>query len=266
MALCTLLTDFGTRDSYVASVKGTILRLTPDVTLVDITHEVQPGDVATASRLLFECAATFPPRTVHLAVVDPEVGSARDILVAENAGQFFVAPDNGLLTPLFDSGRCHRVERADLYLEGAGVTFHGRDRFAPVAAAMLRGMALADLGPRADRPRRLPEVTPVSASTQEVRGHVRAIDRFGNVITDIPADLLAHGRRFEVLFGGLRIRRRATHYAELEPGEPALIPNSFGTLEISLRGDSMAAASSAESGQSVVIRFVGEQPDPDALS
>src|SRR5437588_11052452 len=146
--LLTLLTDFGSSDYYVAAVKGTVLRLAPGTQLVDISHQVEPGDVAGAAFLLAAAAPAFPTGTVHLAVVDPGVGSRRRILAAETAsGSSLVAPDNGLLTPLLGGARVRAVERGDLYLESPGATFDGRDRFAPVAAFLLRGGAPAELGP-----------------------------------------------------------------------------------------------------------------------
>ncbi|HEY4575340.1 MAG TPA: SAM-dependent chlorinase/fluorinase, partial [Thermoanaerobaculia bacterium] len=145
--LLTLLTDFGTADYYVAAVKGTVLRLAPRTTLVDVSHEVPPGDVETASFLLRAAAPSFPDRTVHLAVVDPGVGSGRRILAVRAGTGIFVAPDNGLLTPFLDGAEIRSVEREDLFLSGPGQTFHGRDRFAPVAAWLVRGEGLARLGP-----------------------------------------------------------------------------------------------------------------------
>src|SRR5689334_12631374 len=156
MPILTLLTDFGTADYYVAAVKGTVLRLAPGTTLVDVSHQVPPGDVETAAFLLAAAAPAFPQGTVHLAVVDPGVGSDRRILVVRTASAFFVAPDNGLLTPVLGGAVAVRaVERSDLFLPSPGQTFHGRDRFAPVAAWLLRGgddCDVAELGPETRDP------------------------------------------------------------------------------------------------------------------
>src|SRR5262245_63052220 len=127
LMLLTLLTDFGTEDYYVAAVKGTVLRLAPGATLVDVSHQVPPGDVETAAFLLAAAAPSFPAGTVHLAVVDPGVGSRRRILAARTAEAWFVAPDNGLLTPVLQEAIAIRsVENEDLFLAGLGQTFHGR--------------------------------------------------------------------------------------------------------------------------------------------
>ena len=175
MTTVTLLTDFGTDDYYVAAMKGVLLRLAPGSQLVDLTHGLPAGDVEGAGWLLAATARWHAAGTVHLAVVDPGVGSDRRILAVRAGGSLFVAPDNGLLTPIFDGAAAsweaaqesagdggaaqgssetgtavevHRVERSDVFLPGPGATFHGRDHFAPVAAWLARGGDLAALGPR----------------------------------------------------------------------------------------------------------------------
>lgn len=237
--ILTLLTDFGTTDYYVAAVKGTVLRLAPGTVLADVSHEVPPGDVETAAFLLAAAAPSFPEGTVHLAVVDPGVGSERRILAVRTATAWFVAPDNGLLTPVLDGAVSVRsVERRRLFLPSPGQTFHGRDRFAPVAAYLLRGEPGEALGPEITDPKRLPSPTP-QRSSRRLSGRVVHIDRYGNLITDIPTPWLPSGAcRVEV--GGRTVTRRASHYAEIPAGEPALIPGSLGTVELSLNGDDLA--------------------------
>ncbi len=238
MPLLTLLTDFGAADYYVAAVKGTVLRLAPGTVLVDVSHEVPPGDVEGAAFLLAAAAPAFPAGTVHLAVVDPGVGGGRAIVVLETAEARFVAPDNGLLTPFLERGRARRVERADLYQAGPSDTFHGRDRFAPVAAALLRGEAAAALGPPLEAPVRLARVDPHRVAGA-LTGRVVHVDRFGNLVTDVPSAWLEPGAVAAEL-GGHRVERRAGHYAELPPGEPGIVPGSLGTLELSLRDGNLA--------------------------
>ncbi|HTG35154.1 MAG TPA: SAM-dependent chlorinase/fluorinase [Thermoanaerobaculia bacterium] len=190
MPILALLTDFGTADYYVAAVKGTLLRLAPGTTLVDVSHEVLPGDVETAAFLLAAAASSFPDGTVHLAVVDPGVGSGRRMLAVRTAAAFFVAPDNGLLTPFFsDTAAVRAIERADLFLPSPGQTFHGRDRFAPAAAFLLRGERFEELGPEVGDPVRLPAPPPQRHAAQ-LTGRVIHVDRYGNLITDIPAGWL----------------------------------------------------------------------------
>jgi S-adenosylmethionine hydrolase len=239
MALLTLLTDFGLRDYYVAAVKGTVLRLARGTTveIVDLGHEVEPGDVAGAAFLLAAAAPTFPRGAVHLAVVDPGVGGERRILALAAAGALFVAPDNGLLTPFLDAGAAHAVERPDLYLPGPGETFHGRDRFAPVAAALLSGEPIGALGPPVADARRL-EVPRPRRSGQRLEGEVVHVDRFGNLVTNLPSAWLPP--RFRAAVEGRTVELLAGHYELLPPGVPGLVPGSLGTLEVSLRGASLA--------------------------
>jgi S-adenosylmethionine hydrolase len=237
--LLTLLTDFGLNDYYVAAVKGTVLRLAPGATLVDISHDVPPGDVETAAFLLAAASPAFPDGTVYLAVVDPGVGSARRMLAVRTARAWFVAPDNGLLTPVLGGAVTVRsIERNDLFLASPGATFHGRDRFAPVAAWLLRGGNGEELGPEVSDPVRLPG-SPSRPSPGFAEGRVVHVDRYGNLVTDIPADWLPQGAcRAEV--AGHATNRRATHYAEIPPGEAALLTGSLGTIELSLNGEDLA--------------------------
>src|SRR5262245_46794668 len=179
--LLTLLTDFGRDDWYVAAVKGVVLSGAPGTTIVDVAHDVPPGDVETAGFLLAAAAPAFPAGTLHLAVVDPGVGSARRMLAASNAEATFLAPDNGLLTPLLAGSRTVSFKRPDLYLPSPGATFHGRDRFAPVAAFLLRGGAVEDLGPEIDDPVRL-AVPPPRREPGLLVGRIVHVDRYGNLV------------------------------------------------------------------------------------
>jgi S-adenosylmethionine hydrolase len=253
MNLLTLLTDFGAADYYVAAVKGTVLRLAPGTVLVDVSHEVPAGDVETAAFLLAAAAPSFPDGTVHLAVVDPGVGSDRRILAVRTPRALFLAPDNGLLTPFLDGAAVRSVARGDLFLPGPGMTFHGRDRFAPVAAWLLRGGALEDAGPEVTDPVRLPS-SPPRRGAGEASGRVIHVDRYGNLITDIPAGWLPAGPcRAEV--GGHATSRRAGHYAEIPAGEAAMLAGSLGMIELSLNGDDLARAWGIARGAAVVIRW-----------
>ncbi|HKV09428.1 MAG TPA: SAM-dependent chlorinase/fluorinase [Thermoanaerobaculia bacterium] len=238
MGILTLLTDFGTEDYYVAAVKGTVLSRAPGTEIVDVSHQVPPGDIETAAFLLAAAAPSFPAGTVHLAVVDPGVGSGRRILLVQTDQALLLAPDNGLLTPFLDGARTFSVEREDLFLPGPGRTFHGRDRFAPVAAALLRGEAPETMGPEIADPRRLPGEPP-RREPGRLTGRVVHVDRYGNLVTDLPAGWLPEAPcRFSV--GSRSTSLFATHYAEIPPGEPAALPGSLGTIELSLNGDDLA--------------------------
>lgn len=252
MALLTLLTDFGLTDYYVGALKGTVLRLAPGATLVDLSHDVEPGAVDTAAFLLAATAPAFPPGTIHLAVVDPGVGSARRIVAARGPAGVFLAPDNGLLTPFFEGAEIWAVDRPDLYLNGPSATFHGRDRFAPVAAALLRGEQPDALGPAIAHPVRLECRLPRRLPSGGSEGTIVHIDRFGNLVTDIPSTWLPAGP-ITLQVGVHTGRHRAAHYAEMVAGEPTLVPGSLGTAEISLVGESLAAVWRVTRGATVRI-------------
>ncbi len=258
MGIATLLTDFGTTDYYVAAVKGTLLRLAPGHQLVDLSHEVPPGDVQAASWLLAGASPSFPESTLHMAVVDPGVGTNRRILAVESAGMTFLAPDNGLLTPILEGVapwtdfQAFAVDRPDLYLASPGSTFHGRDRFAPAAAFLLRGGKPAELGPVVEDPLRA-SVPPPNRGKEVLKGRVVHIDRFGNLITNVPTAWLGeHFQYAEV--ENQRATCRVGCYAQLPPDEAGVIPGSLGTLEISLDGASLARRWNISRG--IAVRFV----------
>lgn len=256
MTILTLTTDFGLEDYYVGAVKGTVLRLTADLPrfpeLVDLSHDVGPQDVEGALHLLAAAAPTFPAGTVHLAVVDPGVGTTRRILAVESGEYRFVAPDNGLLTPFLrrEDARAFAVDAHGLFLDAPGATFHGRDRFAPTAAALLRGAAPGELGSEVDDPvlLDLPEPRRVG---DRLEGRVIRIDRFGNLITNLPAEEIPQGAAVHV--AGRRVTRRVRFYAELPSGEPGWLIGSRGTLELSLAEDDLARHWKVGRGETVEV-------------
>jgi S-adenosyl-L-methionine hydrolase (adenosine-forming) len=267
MPLLTFLSDFGTSDYYVSAVKGTVLRLAPSPSLqiVDLSHEVAPGDIEGAADLLAATTPSFPSETLHLAVVDPGVGTRRRILIAEAGGHRFLAPDNGLLTWVLEGAGCAGwqawvVTREDLFLDAPGATFHGRDRFAPLAAALLRGETPGQLGERVADPVLLELPTPQRLRDDAgtvFRGRVRRVDRFGNLVTDLPVEWLRERespRPPVVEVAGRRIRSWVSCYAELSPREPGALVGSLGTIELFLRGESLAERWKV--GRGAVVRVV----------
>jgi len=233
MTIITLLTDFGTADSYVAEMKGVLLARAPSVALVDITHQVAPGDIRAAQYLLGRTWQHFPEGTVHLAIVDPGVGTARRALAAEHAGHRFVAPDNGLLSFLPQDG--HFVSLP--VPASAAATFHGRDVFAPAAARLATGTPLGELGESmAD-----PCYTPLPAPRHDhltVIGEVIYVDRFGTLVSNIPGDAVQEGARVRVEGSEAGSLRRT--FRDVARGALVAFVGSGGTVEIAVRDGSAA--------------------------
>lgn len=243
----TLLTDFGQQDSYVAEMKGVLLRRAPAATLVDVTHEVATGDVAAGRYLLARTWPQFPVGTIHLAVIDPGVGTARRALAVAHASHFFVGPDNGLLASVLgDAVAVQLTIPAD-----AAPTFHGRDVFAPAAAALAGGADITSLGPVVDDPVILPVSMPRADGTFTV-GSVVHVDRFGTLITDVPASALA-GVSVVVVGGEAPVPLGQT-FADVASGELVAFIGSGGTLEIAARDRSASRAIGVGVGAEVRFR------------
>jgi S-adenosyl-L-methionine hydrolase (adenosine-forming) len=258
--LVTLTTDFGHKGPYVACMKGVILSRDPALRIIDLSHETEVHWPAEAGFWLERSFRWFPIGTVHLAVVDPGVGTGRDIIVAQCQGHVFLAPDNGLLGSMLTRERDVSIVRLDFTKLGAlglsppSSTFHGRDIFAPLGADLASGKRRpASLGepivPSDLVPSWLddPEVT----STQ-IRGRVVTFDHFGNVITNVDGALLEQFDRPWVRIGGREIPVRRT-YGEAEPGEYLALINSFDVLEVARAEGSARAGLGAERGAPIVI-------------
>ena len=252
--IVTLTTDFGARDSYVAQLKGVLLACCEPVRVLDLTHEIAPHDIVEGALFLAGAVPAFPPRTVHLAVVDPGVGTARRAMAVEVAGQFVVCPDNGLLTLLARShpiAAAHELTNPDLRREPASATFQGRDVFAPAAGHLACGGALADLGPPATDLVRLAAPEPV-AGEGAVRGEVMHVDRFGNAITNIPASILTWLGDIRVYAAGHDLALLRT-YADTGVGEPLALVGSNGYVEVAVREGSAADALGLGRGDAVRV-------------
>src|SRR5579863_1945058 len=232
MRRIALITDFGTRDAYVAAVKGVIAART-DAPVVDCSHDIEPFDIWHAAFFLQAIEAYWPAGTIFMIVVDPGVGSERRILAVESAEKMYLAPDNGVLT--FVRGAARSVENESLFLPGGSTTFHGRDRFAPVAAALANGLPVDQLGPAVEE-RVLLDYRPPSYDRREIEGTIVNIDRFGNAVSDLERAKFPFAR-FALRSGGQRIDRLQTNYR----GEGIfLIIGSTGCIEISMSGASAA--------------------------
>ena len=232
MPIITLLTDFGLSDSYVAEVKGVLLSRAPGSTLVDITHQVAPGDLRGGQFLLARAWHRFPVGTVHLAVVDPGVGTARRALAGTAAGHSFVAPDNGLLSFLEQPRFVSLAIPAD-----AAPTFHGRDVFAPAAAALASGKRLENLGSPITDATHAPLPTSHHDGTA-VMGEVLYVDRFGTLISNIPGPEVEPGVRIRVAGTDVGALRRT--FGDVERGTLVAFVGSGGTVEVAVRDGSAA--------------------------
>lgn len=249
----TLLTDFGTSDVYAGVLRGVLLREAPGSVVVDLSHEVPPHAAAVAALMLGDAVPFFPDATVHLVVVDPGVGSLRRALAVRTARAFGVGPDNGVLTPLLEQAETVvAIDERAWMRPPASRTFHGRDLFAPAAAALARGAKLETLGSPAQDPVRLRAAGPVREGNA-LRGEVLHVDRFGNLITNVPGESLAAWERFEVEIAGRRVAGPAPNYQEGDEPLRALFGSS-GRLEISLREGDAARALGARAGESLRVR------------
>jgi hypothetical protein len=236
--IITLLTDFGLRDGYVAAMKGVMLAVYPAAQLVDLSHEVEPQNVQAGSFLLQTHFRYFPAGTVHLAVVDPGVGTERAALACYAGGHFFVAPDNGLLDFCLDFSdqQTVRLTRREFWRETISSTFHGRDIFAPVAAHLARGEPLLNLGGPFSLQRRLPPFA-CRIEGKVLHGRIAYVDRFGNLISNISQQRLqefSQNQPVTVSLAGHLIGGLSKTYGDVPPEAPIALIGSFGFLEIAV--------------------------------
>ena len=260
MNLITLTTDFGTQDWFAATMKGVILGLCPRAAIVDITHEIPAGDIRAGAFALMASHRFFPKGTVHVAVVDPGVGSARHAIAVQTASHFFVGPDNGVLSLALAKGKIktiRRLENAGSFLQPVSRTFHGRDIFAPVAARLCRGSPIHQLGPPQQGFVRLRWSEP-RMQRQGIEGEVVYIDRFGNLTTNIeekylPDVSLEHCR---LDIGRRRNIPLASHYQAVPTGREVALIGSGGLLEIAVNGGSASQRLGLKIGSTFRIRRV----------
>jgi S-adenosylmethionine hydrolase len=253
MRRITLLTDFGTADGYVAAMKGVIASIAPETIVDDAAHDIPPGDVDAAAFALARYWRLYPPGTVHVVVVDPGVGTGRRAIAARVDGRFCVAPDNGVLSRVLDEVPAEAIvsiENPALRRDVVSATFHGRDIFAPAAAHLARGTALDAFGPPVDDPVLLPIPRPERLG-RGIRGQVVAVDRFGNLITNVPGDWVAASAHVTVAGRDVGPLRRT--YADAPPGGVLALVGSTGFVEISVHGGNAAQELAAGRGTIVTI-------------
>lgn len=260
MPVISLLTDFGNKDGFVGTMKGVIWGICPGVQIADITHEIPPQNVRAGALALMRAAPYFPAGTVHIAVVDPGVGTSRRPMAAQLGSQFYVGPDNGLFTPLITGARaageeirCVALDNPAYWLQTISRTFHGRDVFAPAGAHLAAGVPLESLGTPFTDPVLLllsiPEKTAFGFTA-----HIAGIDTFGNCATDLPWTEVA-GRDLLIKVKDRVIRGLCPSYGHHSPGELIALIDSEDYLEVAVVNGSAAALLGAEVGDPVQVLF-----------
>ncbi|HEX8162114.1 MAG TPA: SAM-dependent chlorinase/fluorinase [Pyrinomonadaceae bacterium] len=267
--IITLLTDFGTADYFVGAMKGAILTINPRACIVDITHEIPAHDIGAGAFTLLTASETFPPGTIHVAVVDPGVGSARRAILAECGGQLFVAPDNGLVSYAREragAARVRHLTNRKFFRPEVSATFHGRDVFAPVAASLSAGAQPRELGEEIDDWVRLPPLAPRAREDGALEATIIHVDRFGNCVTsltrgELGEDASARGAALVVGDHAIRSFRRFYADADGDAREPFAIWGSAGFLEISALRASAAELLGARRGHTVIVTGDRENRD-----
>jgi S-adenosylmethionine hydrolase len=261
-----LTTDYGTSDHLIGVLKGVILGILPAATIVDINHHVLPFDVLDGALTIGAASRYFPARAVHLVIVDPGVGTERRPIVASAEGQYFVAPDNGVLSLIYDrepNVKVRHITAEHYFLTPVSKTFHGRDIFAPVAARLAKTLQLESFGEEITDYARfvLPKV---KQSGTALKGIVLRVDSFGNLMTnfraeDLPAHTLGNGR-VKLVVGGKQVERMAQTFAEGASDQPIALLGSSGFVEIAVSKGNASRMLGVNRGAEVTLEF----PKPDA--
>ena len=276
----TLTTDFGINDPFAGIMKGVLLNIVPDAQIVDITHNIEPQNIIQAALVLNAAYPWFPRKTIHVVIVDPGVGGSfikntervpstrtgearlglviRRAIVVQSKFQTFLGPDNGVLTPiLYPDSRTYEITNKKYFLNNISNTFHGRDVFAPCAGWLASGVEPSKVGPRVLKPARQEFPQPHLKDTT-LHGEIIHIDHFGNLTTNISAELIREhitsSDTIEVRIGKHRIDGLVTGYYQMKSGQPGAIINSWNHLEIFYREDNAKKKLKAKTGQSVTLR------------
>jgi S-adenosylmethionine hydrolase len=258
-AIITLTTDYGTDDHLVGTLKGVILKINPEVTIVDITHHVTPFDLLDGALAIGSAYAYFPPKTIHIVIVDPGVGTERRPLLVSAQSQYFIAPDNGVLSLIYEREQNTVVRHANAehyYLQPLSKTFHGRDVFAPVAAWLSKGWQTASMGEEITDYKRfaLPKPKP---GDDGLKGVVLRIDSFGNLVTNFRAEDLPgeaqNGGGLKLQVGTNTVSQLVDTFALGKAGEPVAYIGSSGYLEIAINKANASRTLSIGRGTPVVL-------------
>jgi len=257
--IITLITDFGIEDGYVGIMKGVMLSINPNLTIVDITHQIPPFDITAAQLVLNSSYRFFPLNTIHLIVVDPGVGTDRKPIMVKSKDYFFIAPDNGVLTPILlkeEKKEIYHLNKPEYFLSKVSSTFHGRDIFAPVAAQLSLGIPYKKIGTIINEAFISPLPSP-SVSNFELLGEIIHIDRFGNAISNISKDdFLSFVKEdsFIIEINGIFIDKISSSYLDSKREKPLALFDSFDLLEIAIREGNFSKLFGIEKKQAIKIR------------
>jgi hypothetical protein len=261
MTVLTITTDFGNLNGFVGTMKGVIYSICPEVKIADITQEIPAQDIRTGSIALWRAAAYFPKGSVHVAVIDPGVGTKRRAIAAKLGDQYYVMPDNGLITPMLEDAeeaglevRIVHLDKPEYWLPRVYTTFHGRDIFAPVGAHLAAGVPLEILGTVIDDPVRLPLPKPVKTD-EGIEGSIVFIDVFGNCSTNIRASEVAHLKSATLFIAGQVIREVLPSYGHAKIGDLVAVTDSEGFIEIAVVNGSAAKTYGIKLDDTVRVRF-----------
>ncbi len=255
--IITLTTDFGSQDYYVSAMKAVILSICPEVRFVDISHDLPPQDIMAGAWVLKNTAFLYPPETIHLAVIDPGVGSDRRPVLVRIRDQYFVGPDNGLFSLVAESEELKVIEltNSEFWRKSVAPTFHGRDIFAPVAAHLCCGEDMAVFGEKRAELTTYRWAKPIS-DDEGIQGWVMHIDRFGNLVTNIPELLiLEHDQNslFRIYVGNTILKDISSAFSDVSDGEPVALFGSSGMLEIAINKGSAEKMLGIEKGAPVSL-------------
>lgn len=255
--IITLTTDFGLQDYYVSAMKAVILRIAPEVRLIDISHEIPDQDIMAGSWVVQNSTPLFPDESVHMVVVDPGVGTERNPIALKVDGRYYVGPDNGIFSLLTNDREFEavRLNNREYWLEAPSNTFHGRDIFAPVAAHLANGVALEELGDTLDSlaTYRWPE--PI-ADKDGLQGWIIHIDKFGNLITNLSSTLIENvisDKNVKIYVGNTILDELVTTFGAVAEGEPAAYIGSSGMLEIGINKGDAAEMLSVQKGAQISL-------------
>lgn len=260
MSVITLLTDFGTQDGYAGVMRGVIWKINPQIQIADLTHEISPQNIREGALTLARCAPFFPENTVHIAVVDPGVGSQRRPIAAQLGSHYFVGPDNGLFTLLLENAEVSHspftivhLDQPGFWLTPISYSFHGRDIFAPVGAHLASGVPLLSLGSPINDPIRISFPKPRQI-TNGWQGEIIAIDHFGNLSTNLERSLLSPHQQIQVYIKKKMIHNMVKSYSECRPGDLVAIFDSDHRLSIAVVNGNASLVLQAQVGDQIELQ------------